>query len=212
MCKIKDFFHNRVKKHLFLSISHNFFNSFLVDLIFGHFVHRIPHTALIELLSERFLWYNEPRKRKRRRKNGRQHTQSIYIGEHRKGSKRKYPVGGVEISRFRFALCGGRSRPLDCGQIHILGRLRGSGASCHAQRPRLYRQRRPERNFHSLCGRLPAERRENREGQIFRHRSQGLSRRGYGSRSYARERRRHLRSARRLRHHSPAERREIYRR
>ena len=65
MCKIKDFFHNRVKKHLFLSISHNFFNSLLVDLIFGHFVHRIPHRGFEALLSARFLWYNEPRKRKR---------------------------------------------------------------------------------------------------------------------------------------------------
>ena len=80
-----------------------------MDLIFGHFVHRIPHIGYRALLSARFLWYNEPRKRKRRRKNGRQHTQSIYIGEHRKGSKRKYPGGGVEISRFRFALSGGRS-------------------------------------------------------------------------------------------------------
>lgn len=97
MCKIKDFFHNRVKKRLFLSISHNFFNSLLVDLIFGHFVHRIPHRGFEALLSARFLWYNKPRKRKRRRKNGRQHTQSIYIGEHRKGSKRKYPVGGVKF-------------------------------------------------------------------------------------------------------------------
>lgn len=65
MCKIKDFFHNRVKKRLFLSISHNFFNSLLVDLIFGHFVHRIPHRGFEALLSARFLWYNEPRKRKR---------------------------------------------------------------------------------------------------------------------------------------------------
>ena len=51
MCKIKDFFHNRVKKHLFLSISHNFFNSLLVDLIFSHFVHRIPHRGGEALLS-----------------------------------------------------------------------------------------------------------------------------------------------------------------
>lgn len=48
--------------HLFLSISNKFYDLLLVDLIFGHFVHRIPHRGFGALLSARFLWYNEPRK------------------------------------------------------------------------------------------------------------------------------------------------------
>ena len=51
--------------HLFLSISNKFYDLLLVDLIFGHFVHRIPHRGYRVLFSARFLWYNEPRKRKR---------------------------------------------------------------------------------------------------------------------------------------------------
>ena len=46
-----------------------------------------------------------------------------YISENIERAKRKYSVGGIEISRFCVSLRGGRSRPLDCGQVHLLGRL-----------------------------------------------------------------------------------------